>query len=384
MSVKANKTVIGAFVVGAVVLAVAGILAFGSGRLFEDTMDVAFYFDGSVKGLNQGAPVVLKGVKIGSVTDISMQFDIHEVSFQTEVLAELQQKITPVGSKKAVEDLETERDKDIEAFRAELLQSLHEKGLRGQLSVQSIVTGMLQVELDLHPGAAPADLVKNAKGYWVIPTMPSDMEKLTNSIQDAPIGEIMSDLRDSLDGINRLVNSAEVTDSLKHLDSALQGIDEVVAKFNDRFEGIDEELTELSDSATTLLKNLDEKYTPLADTIEGALDDTRKLVNNVDEQVKPLVDDVQAAIEDTRKLVNNADSQLEPLVTSIRETTKSADEVLVKAKESLEMLQGLAPPDSAIAYKFADTLDTLTDAMDNLKSLLAYLQQHPEALLRGK
>jgi paraquat-inducible protein B len=58
--------------------------------------------------------------------------------------------------------------------------------------------------------------------------------------------------------------------------------------------------------------------------------------------------------------------------------------VLRQAKKSLELLEGLAPPDSAIAYKLANTLDTLTEAMDNLKSLLAYLQQHPEALLRGK
>jgi paraquat-inducible protein B len=57
MSKQANKTLIGAFVVGAIVLAVAGILVFGSGDFFSVRPMFVMYFEGSVSGLNVGAPV---------------------------------------------------------------------------------------------------------------------------------------------------------------------------------------------------------------------------------------------------------------------------------------------------------------------------------------
>ena len=70
MSKQASKTVIGAFVLGAIVLFVAGILAFGSGKFFEKKHTVVMFFPGSVKGLDVGAPLKIKGVKIGTVSDI--------------------------------------------------------------------------------------------------------------------------------------------------------------------------------------------------------------------------------------------------------------------------------------------------------------------------
>ncbi len=73
MGRKANPAVIGAFVVGAVVLAVAGILIFGSGRMFKHTSKYVCFFPGAVDGLAVGALVKLKGVEIGSVTDIRLR-----------------------------------------------------------------------------------------------------------------------------------------------------------------------------------------------------------------------------------------------------------------------------------------------------------------------
>ncbi len=81
MAKQANKTLIGAFVVGAVVLALAGIMIFSSGKFFTEKNKYVLYFDGSVRGLDIGAPVSFKGVRIGSVTDIKLyvaneQFDL--------------------------------------------------------------------------------------------------------------------------------------------------------------------------------------------------------------------------------------------------------------------------------------------------------------------
>ena len=67
MSKPASKTVIGMFVVGAIALVVIAIVILGSGKFFKRTFTAVCYFDGSIGGLNEGAPVVFRGVKIGSV-----------------------------------------------------------------------------------------------------------------------------------------------------------------------------------------------------------------------------------------------------------------------------------------------------------------------------
>jgi paraquat-inducible protein B len=72
MGKKVNPTVIGLFVVGAIALAVIGVIVFGSGQFFKHTQRFVMYFPGSVNGLSIGAPIKFKGVDIGTVSDIRL------------------------------------------------------------------------------------------------------------------------------------------------------------------------------------------------------------------------------------------------------------------------------------------------------------------------
>ncbi|MFV9646304.1 MAG: MlaD family protein, partial [Desulfobacterales bacterium] len=85
MSKKASKTAIGGFVVGALALIVVGVLIFGSGKFLTKTQTYVMYFEGSVRGLNVGAPIVFRGVKIGSVTRIQLVANTDDLSFQIPV-----------------------------------------------------------------------------------------------------------------------------------------------------------------------------------------------------------------------------------------------------------------------------------------------------------
>ena len=73
MKKRINPTRIGVFVVGAIALAVAAVIVFGGGRFFAEKETYISFFEGSVFGLNQGAAVNCRGVRIGSVTDIKLQ-----------------------------------------------------------------------------------------------------------------------------------------------------------------------------------------------------------------------------------------------------------------------------------------------------------------------
>jgi len=126
MGKRANPTVIGAFIVGAVALIVIGLLIFGRGRFFADTRKFVLYFDGSVKGLNVGAPVDFQGVRVGSVINVRVQYLPQNGAFRTPVYIEVEPgSIQAMGARKD------------DADRRQFMQSLVERGSRSCLSTSS-------------------------------------------------------------------------------------------------------------------------------------------------------------------------------------------------------------------------------------------------------
>ena len=95
---RANPKLIGAFVVGAVALVVIGVLLLGGAKFLTEKRTFVAYFEGSVKGLNVGAPVEFQGVRVGSVTDIQLQFLTAEKEFRIPVFIQIEpDKMTEVG-----------------------------------------------------------------------------------------------------------------------------------------------------------------------------------------------------------------------------------------------------------------------------------------------
>src|SRR5258708_30526343 len=86
MGSKISPTTIGAFVVGAIVLAVAGALLFGGGKFLQEKLPYVLFFDSSVEGLNIGAPVIFRGVQVGQVTEISAIADPQTFDVRIKVL----------------------------------------------------------------------------------------------------------------------------------------------------------------------------------------------------------------------------------------------------------------------------------------------------------
>ncbi|MCU0652196.1 MAG: MlaD family protein [Candidatus Omnitrophica bacterium] len=200
---KANKTVIGLFVVGAVGLLIAGITVFGSGSFFKRSDKYVLFFDGSIKGLSEGAPVIFRGVKIGNIKDISLVYD-----------ATTNKVIIPV-----IIDIELARVKGMkDAIGYPNYKKWIQEGLRAKLEIQNFITGQLMISFNFYHDK-PAKLYGTIKEYPELPTLPISPD-IFELMDEIPVKEIASDLEQTVSGLNRLVNS----EGISQLDETLQEV----------------------------------------------------------------------------------------------------------------------------------------------------------------
>ena len=344
MSKKANKTLVGGFVLGAAALVVVGVLIFGSGRFLTERPEFVMYFDGSVRNLNVGAPVVLRGVQMGSVIDILMLFDPAHMSIKIPVFIELDPR-TITGGRGGSDPVE-------------YIKLMIEKGLRAQLQIQSLVTGQLMIEMDFHPDK-PARLVGIDTKHTEIPTITSSMEEISRTIEKLPLDELAQKLTSAIAGIERAVNAPEVGESLGTVNQTLKDLQK-------------------------LIQNIDKRIEPLASTMEETMKDYGKLARDVDVQVEPVMSDISETVKNTQELVRNLDSHIVPLQSSIQRTAKAATTAIDQAKKTIGTLEGVVGEDSTLVYQLTKTLEELSSAARSIRVWADYLERHPEALIRGK
>jgi paraquat-inducible protein B len=210
MSKKANNALTGAFVVGAIALLIIAIIAFGTGSLFKHANKYVLFFDGSIKGLSVGAPVILRGVKVGTVRDIHLVYDPAVEDLIIPVVIEVESsKIKNVPSRLSIDE------------SRELVKS----GLRARLDIQSFITGQLMIALDFYEDK-PASLHKIAEKYPEIPTLPTPPD-IFQLMDELPIKEIADNLEEAVAGINKMVNSEGfygLNSTLREVSQAAQSV----------------------------------------------------------------------------------------------------------------------------------------------------------------
>jgi paraquat-inducible protein B len=324
MGRKPNKTMIGAFVVGAVALLVAGLLVFGGMRFFTTQYAFITYFDGSVKGLNVGSPVMFRGVRIGSVSDIGIIVDHRGPTLKIPVVFTLE----PSKLKGLTEEMQRDPKSIQEAVK--------QYGLRTQLQSLSYLTGQLMVALDFFPDK-PAKLVGLNREYPEIPSVPTPLEELQKMIENLPLKEMVGNLNSILAGLDRL------------------------------------------------LKTFDVKGT--GQSVEAAITDVRGLIKHLDSRVDPLMNSLsrtagsaEATLAETRETVVDARGSLKELVAATRGTLDSVQAALKQSEQTLHSFSGESP----LAGEVNKTLREISATARSLRELSDYLERHPESLLRGK
>ena len=347
MAKEANKTLIGAFVLGAVALAVVAILTFGGGRLFQDKVQVVAYFDGSVKGLGVGSKAQMKGVTIGQVKDIRLMFNPDKLTFINRVLIEVEPDsvasyydVREQGALQSIDD-------DLEIVIYELIN----KGLRAKLEIDSFLTAKLLVSFNFFP-ETKAKLRGIERGLIEIPTIQTDFEKIAKTIDELPLEEIVFEIKDSITGINQFIRSPDLKQSIAALNNTLQNTE-------------------------SLTEDIKTEVGPVLKRLDQTLDDYRTLARNIDVRIGSLADGLSGTAQDARRMVNTIDSKIPVVVASL-------DDTLQQARMTLKRIEDMADDDSQLQYSLNEALTEVERAARSIRQLADYLSSHPESLIRGK
>jgi len=309
MAKKTNPKLIGAFVVGAIALLIVGTLGFGGGQYFKPKGKAVIFFEGSLAGLDIGSPVTFRGIKVGTVTDIIIEYDIEKQVLYVPVYLEIDPSRFEITSGQR---------------NVHNIGELIKRGLRGQLEVQSLVTGQVSIDFDFHP-EVPLRLTGLDPNTPELPSMPSEIEQLKATFTSV------------LDKIAKLP------------------LDKIAANLN-----------------TALLS---------ADT---TLKQARETVANLDAELKPLIASLQKASDHAGDLFANADAALPQLVAGAEQTFKSASIALDQADRTLRSAQAAVGADSPLYYEINSTLRDIRSTSVSIRALADYLQRNPNALLTGK
>ncbi len=317
MGRKANPAVIGAFVIGALVLGVVGILVFGSGQLFKDTSKYVCFFSGTVDGLNVGAPVKFKGVEIGSVVDIRLRLPEQPPG------EALTQALAAGRRIPVIIEVDNDRLKALGGAGRRDIKKLIENGLRAQLDAQSLVTGLLFVELRFYPESEAVFVLPPDSKTAEIPTIPTAIEQMQTAaesvfhrLQDVHIEKLVQAATLAIENINGVVTSPELKETLRSLPATVANLNQTMMNFRD--------------------------------------------------------------------LSVRLDSKASPLLESLKVTSDKGGVALDQARATLQTVEGFVEPESPLSTQLSGSLQEVSDAARALRLLADLLERNPSALVRGK
>ncbi len=320
-----NPKTIGAFVVGAIALAVIAVAVIGSGHFFGKRYKYVLCFPGDLSGLSVGAPVKFRGVRIGSVVAIRLNLQntsplLTKSSQESRIPVIIELDETQVSSRSGRVNMADPKWLDLAVAR----------GLRGQLRMQSFVTGVYYVSLNMMPGTpAPLCLPENS-GYREIPTVPTTLEQAQSTLQrliakmeESDVEGMMTSASSAMKGINQLVSSPGLHAAIDSLGGTEQKLSAAAANF--------------SRTANSL-----------------------------------------------RILADSLNSRVPPMAKALQGTSTRIEGAMTTTDQTLTALRVTAEPNSPLIYRMNRALDNVSGAAHSIQLLADYLRRNPSAVVRGR
>jgi paraquat-inducible protein B len=325
MSTKANPTVIGVFVLGAILIAIGAVLFFGSADLFAKKQTYVSYFTQSVSGLQNGSNVKFKGVNIGKVTRVLLGIGGKDQPVYAKVFYEVDQNVI-------VKDFGA-GNPNFNLFDVEGTKKRVEQGLRARLDFESLISGQLFVSIDFIKDAAPFTYHDNPSDNALeIPVQPSDIEAIVTNLTKA---------------ISNLGN-----------------VD---------FLAISKDLQALIVSAKNGVDSLD---------LAGIGDSVNKLVNGP--ELKGALTSVKTAFDQLDVTLKKLQDELEPISANLNPTLEEAKKTMAQLEDATRNLDKMLSSNSSFRYQLDSTLSQIGSAADALQRLSEFLERNPNSILFGR
>jgi paraquat-inducible protein B len=303
--------VVGGFVLGGLVLGIVAILLFGGTRLFATRFHVVV-FNNSVSGLDVGSPVTFRGVSIGKVEGMKVQVNALDHTGVIPVYLALDP------------DRISWTNGTLRSGRMDLQDAVN-AGLRAQLNSQSLVTGLLSVNLDFHPGA-PAIPTHASEGVFEIPTIASDMQDLEDELRGVNLRELADNMRQTLASMRRVLDE-------------MQG-----------------------------------KIGPLADSLQTTLETTTASMHAVQIDATRTLDHIdQLAVESRRQIATNGND--------LDQVLRSAERTATQAEKLVASLNDMTSARSPLRGDLQSSLRDLAASASSLRTFTHNLERNPMGTL---
>ncbi|MDP1686236.1 MlaD family protein [Hydrogenophaga sp.] len=334
MKRQLSPTLIGTFVVVGLSLIAATVIALAGNSLFTRKEKAVMFFSGSVYGLQVGAPVVFRGVRVGSVESIAVFYDREADDFSIPVVVALDSDAVS-----GLDGRRTATDDNVVLG----LPALVGRGLSAQLSMQSLLTGLLYVDLDLRP-ERPGKLRGTRRDAIEIPTTATAIQALKNQLEGMDFRKIAEDLSAIAASARTLVSGPELKQALADLAAITATVNRVATK-------------------------LDQRIDPLTNELQRSLVATRTAMEGLGQ-----------AAGSVNKTSNQVGELLAPNAPLVQNLQRAADEV----GRSAASLREATADDSSLRLGADRALDDLSRAARALRDLAETLEQQPDAVLRGR
>ncbi len=323
MSKRANPTTIGLFLIGALALAILAVAALASNAWFQRHTTFIAFFPESVNGLENGAAVKFQGVPVGTVTDIMIQINQQEKSFQVPIKFEID-----------LTRLTTHLGTYVNLGDTAVLRRQIENGLRAQLQMESIVTGLLFIELAYRTDSTPPRLADASDRWPEIPTTPSLMAAIGGGA-----GSLLSEVMKILNRVNDMLVAVNLPEINRAVVQSARAVEALMSSPE-----IKATLQELPGVAAQINRTM------------GSLD----------------------------SLANRASAAIDPMSAQLTNASTEAIATLQLLRKTLDETHGLLSADAGTGYALQGALTSLREAADALRLLINSLEQNPDMLLRGK
>jgi paraquat-inducible protein B len=326
---KVKPAIVGAFALGAFALGIIALLSFGGVNFFSKPQRFVVYFDESIHGLDLGSPVKLRGVRVGRVADLVVRYDERKNHSVVVVTCEFSRN-TLTDAQGALINV---------ADRGEL-QTLIDHGLRAQLGVLGLATGLLFVELDfLDPKEYPVDSRTVELKYVVVPAVPSAISEFQAS-------------------------ASEILSKVRKID----------------FDGLSGELKKLLVDSRRQVEGLDLKGVLAQWQRTGAAVETLATAP----EIKQAFTNLNATLVDLRATLAKLDGQVSTTGTDVHATLAQAQTMLQNFNATSGTLRNFINAQQGLGEGASEAFGKISGAADAVQRLADFLERNPNALLTGK